>query len=53
MAKTAQCTKHIIILCPENKILVKQKQAEVLHQTDVSWAVNKLLDELREIKRNK
>lgn len=53
MAKTEQCTKHQIILCVENKKLVKQKQAEVAHQTDVSWAINKLLDELRDIKNER
>jgi hypothetical protein len=50
MAKKEECTKHQIILCPENKKMVKLKQAEVSHQTDVSWAINKLLAELRELK---
>ena len=40
-----ECTKHHIVLCRENKLLVKIKQAEMNHQSNISAAINQIIKE--------
>lgn len=48
-----ECSTHRIKLCPENKLIVKKKQAEINHQCDISVAVNQIITEWNELKNKK
>ncbi len=48
-----ECTSHVIKLCCGNKKAVKVKQAEINHQSDISVAVNKIIEEWNEMKYKK
>lgn len=45
------CTTHQVTLCVENKLFVKQIQASITHQSSISDAINKIINELRELKK--
>lgn len=49
--KENNCAGGRLNLCDENLTLVKQKEAEFTFQTNRSFIVNKLLDELREYRQ--
>ncbi len=45
------CTTHNVTLCPENKLFVKQIQATITRQSSISDAINRIINDLRELKQ--
>lgn len=48
-----ECTIHKITLCKENKLFVKQYQAKVSYQSSIDDAINRIINQLRDIENGR
>lgn len=46
-----ECTKHLVILCEENKKTVKMELAEIKRQASISDAINIIIRKYKESKK--